>query len=176
MQQGRCFEQPTQRPSFDPPDAKHNVCCYPTRDELAPLAECLRGMTTISVGCGAGWVEGLLAREFGLRVVAVEIDVHAAMSPIEAQSRYSSLPAFVSPIVRVRGTSGTHAPSQRSGLTHSSSAEHTCESGQILCRPLDLLTFNNTVLVVAACRPCSAQPPNGGKCFILGEFFLLSSS
>ena len=122
LQRGRCFEQAVQYPCFDPPDAKYNVCCYPTRDELAPLAESLRGVTTVSVGAGAGWLEGLLTHAFGLRVVAVEIDVHAALSPDEAQLRYSSLPAFVSPILRVRGTSAVLDPAAVDAFGNAGSA------------------------------------------------------
>ena len=108
MQRGRVFEQPrAPEPCFDEaPGPRHNVCAFPSRAELRPLGELLRArrLLCVSVGCGAGFFERLLEREHGVRVVGVDVDVHAALDGERTAAAYrSGPPTFLSSVVRVRG-------------------------------------------------------------------------
>ena len=108
MQSGRVFEQPrAPEPCFDEaPGLRHNVCAFPSRAELRPLGELLRArrLLCVSIGCGAGFFERLLEREHGVRVVGVDVDVHAALDGERATAAYrSGPPTFLSSVVRVRG-------------------------------------------------------------------------
>ncbi|KAK3252612.1 hypothetical protein CYMTET_38102 [Cymbomonas tetramitiformis] len=52
-----------------------NVCVFPTESELSKLAEIFtsHGLTAISIGCGQGFLEGLL-QNAGVNVYAVDLE------------------------------------------------------------------------------------------------------
>ena len=63
---GESYPQPHFAPSFESlPPPGSNVCAFPTREQLDPLLEHLksRGLGLVSIGCGEGFLEGLLEQE-----------------------------------------------------------------------------------------------------------------
>ena len=98
-----CFAQrrralPEERDALPPADS--NVCVFPTSGEVVSLAAWLNGLRVVSVGCGEGWLEGLLQRE-GLAVTAVDLRSSAGDAAREA-ALWARSNCFCDEIVRIR--------------------------------------------------------------------------
>lgn len=66
-----------EHPGYAVPSVLRSVCAFPERTELLPAVEHLRrlGLRRVtSIGCGEGFVEGLLEME-GLDVTCVDVDI-----------------------------------------------------------------------------------------------------
>jgi hypothetical protein len=95
----RCREVPV---SNVPPTGA-NVCVYPTADQLSALVTSLSGLAVASIGCGEGFLEGLLQRE-GLTVTAVDLgQTPLAAAGGIAGARWQRSNCFCGEIRRVRG-------------------------------------------------------------------------
>ena len=79
-----------------------NVNVYPTEEQAGALAALLqeRGLSAASIGCGNGYLEGMLeARE--IDVLAVDLELTVA-DPCPVTGDYAKMRSFCEQIVRVR--------------------------------------------------------------------------
>lgn len=62
---GSVYDQLSCEPTFEQPPDGANVCAYPARDELRVLSSYAadNGLRVVSIGCGEGYLEGLLERD-----------------------------------------------------------------------------------------------------------------
>jgi len=93
---GRVLEQ-SHRPVPQVDEPSSNVCVYPTEAELEVLVAYLssRHLTVVSIGCGEGFLEGLLEQR-GVEVLSVDLEPSpAALASVQRQR------CFCREIVRV---------------------------------------------------------------------------
>ena len=99
LSDGCVFPQPFFEPTFEPPAGRHNVCAFPTEEETRQLAAFVmdRSLTVVSIGCGGGFVEGLLQRRHNVPTICVDLAYYSG----ELAGCYDTVPRFCDQVLRV---------------------------------------------------------------------------
>lgn len=116
---GRTYPQRSLAPHFGPA-ACGGACVQPTEAELQVLVDALQThgcRQVVSVGCGAGVLEGLLQRPpFSLSVIAVDVDyLKLGARQQDGDGTYASIPCYADSIVRLPSTSSVFDVAAASG-------------------------------------------------------------
>ena len=98
LTKGRAYPQPCGTTSIDNlPPAEASVCAFPTPPQIDTLAAVLAkyAARVVSVGCGSGYLEGLLQRK-GVALTAVDLDY------LSQGADYARETCYCDRIIRVR--------------------------------------------------------------------------
>jgi len=95
LSKGKVYKQTTKVATYDLP-AQMDSCVFPIKEQLQVLVEYVKKYmyTIVSIGCGQGYLEGLLQNE-GVSVIGVDLDF------LPNQDNYRLMPCYCGEIRRV---------------------------------------------------------------------------